>query len=90
MSSVEELDALSSKELHDRAAHLALKHLDLKFFLELLATIPAAEAVAGNEDEAREDVASIFKRIQDFIHADEGELAEALRPLYIYYLLKHD
>lgn len=90
MSDVEALDALGSKELHDRAAHLALRHLDLKFFLELLAVIPAAEAVAGHDEEAQEDVASIFKRIQDFIHADEGELAEALRPFYIDYLLNHD
>ncbi len=90
MPEFEELDALTSKELHDKAVRTALKHLDVHFFFNLLASIPAAEIVAGNEDEANEDVVSLAKRLQDAIHADEGELADALRPLYVDYLLKHE
>lgn len=90
MPEFEELDALSSKELHDRAVRTALKHLDVGFFLDLLASIPAAEVVAGHEDEASEDVVSLAKRLQDAVHADEGELAEALRPFYVDYLLNRD
>ena len=89
MSNFEQLDALSSKELHDRAMRAALKRLDMGFFIDLLQSIPAAEMVAGRADEAEEDVASVAKRVQDAIHADEGELADALRPLYVDYLLKH-
>ncbi|MEX0790592.1 MAG: hypothetical protein WD178_07440 [Actinomycetota bacterium] len=89
MPAFEELDSLTSKQLHDKAAVLALKRLDVGFFLNLLASVPAAEMVAGNRDEANEDVASIARRLQDAIHADEGELADAMRPIYIDYLLKH-
>lgn len=89
MRTFEELDSLTSKQLHDQAAKTALKRLDVHFFLELLASIPAAEMVAGNPGEAQEDVVSLSKRLQDAVHADEGELAEAMRPLYIDYLLKN-
>lgn len=89
MPTFEELDSLTSKQLHDQAAKTALKRLDVHFFLELLASVPAAEMVAGNRDEANEDVVSLSKRLQDAVHADEGELADAMRPLYIDYLLKH-
>jgi hypothetical protein len=89
MPTFEELDSLTSKQLHDKAAVMALKRLDVGFFLDLLASVPAAEMVAGHRDEANEDVSSLARRLQDAIHADEGELAEAMRPIYIDYLLKH-
>lgn len=89
MTTFEELDALTSKQLHDKAARAAIKRLDVHFFLNLLASVPAAEIVAGHRDEANEDVTSLAKRMQDAIHADEGELADAMRPLYMDYLLKH-
>ncbi len=89
MTTFEELDSMTSKQLHDKAARAAIKRLDVHFFLNLLASVPAAEIVAGHRDEANEDVASLAKRMQDAIHADEGELADAMRPLYMDYLLKH-
>ena len=85
-----ELERLSSKELHDRAMHRARTHLDVGFLWKLLGAIPAAEAVAGSEGEAEQDVLSLTERINDFFHADEGALADALRPLYIEYLAEHD
>lgn len=89
MPTIEQLDRLTSKELHDRATHLALKRLDLRFFWRLLSSIPAAEAIAGHPEEADEDIAHVSKQIHDAVHADEGELADALRPVYIEYLLEH-
>lgn len=89
MASVDELDRLSSKELHDQAVHTALKRLDIHFFWELLKAIPAAETVAGHPDKASEDIAHVSKQLSDAMHSDDGELAEALRPLYVEYLLKH-
>ena len=45
MTSRDELDSLSSRELHDRAVHRALRHLDAGFLWELLRAIPAVEAL---------------------------------------------
>lgn len=90
MSDVESLDLLSSKQLHDRAVHIALKRLDVQFFWDLLSSIPAAETVAGHPDKAGEDIAHVSRQVADALHGDEGDLADALRPLYMDYLLKHD
>jgi hypothetical protein len=90
MPAFEELDTLSSKELHDRAVKLAEHRLDVKFFWDLLKEIPAAEAVAGDLAESEFDVTSGLQRVNDAMHADDGRLADALRPIYIGYLLKHE
>jgi hypothetical protein len=85
----DDLDRLSTQELHDRAMHRAEKHLDVKFFWDLLETIPAAEALAGDYGEADFDIVSARGAIKDALHSDEGQLAEALRPLFIDYLRQH-
>ena len=84
----EDLEALSSKELHDRAFAEAAKHLDVGFFWRLLQALPAAEASIGEQDEAEADVMTLRGRLNDLTHSGEGELANALRPLYIEYLSK--
>ena len=89
MADLEELDHLTSKELHDRAIHVALKRFDLNFFWDLLSSIPAAETVAGHPDKANMDIAHVTQLLSDAVHGDEGDLADALRPLYLEYLLKH-
>jgi hypothetical protein len=83
------LDALSSKELHDRAVGRAKKHLDVKFCWELMKTLPAAEAAAGRVDEAENDVFHLSAHVDDLTDAGEGETADMLRPFYIEYLRKH-
>lgn len=90
MATREELDQLSSKELHDRAVKHAKRHLDVKFFWRLIETLPAAEAAAGNLDKANADVQSTMAHVDDITDAGEGETAELLRPLYIDYLLDKD
>ena len=92
MSTRQDLDKLSSKELHDRAVRLAEHRLDVGFLWRLLKTIPVAEAATGNLREAEADVgvADLVPLIDDFTHAGEGELADALRPMYIEYLAKHE
>jgi hypothetical protein len=92
VSTREDLDKLSSKELHDRAVRLAEHRLDVGFLWRLLKTIPVAEAATGNLSEAEADVgvADLVPLIHDFTHAGEGELANALRPMYIEYLAKHE
>jgi hypothetical protein len=88
----EELEALSSKELHDRALRRAEHHLDVGFLWTLIKTIPAAEAAAGNLGMAEADigVGDLVPLIHDFTHSGEGGLADALRPFYVDYLEKHE
>ena len=84
-----ELEKLSSKELHDRAMSHAVHHLDVGFLWRLIKAIPAAEAAAGKVGDAETDVMSLSALLGDFVTADEGGEADALRPLYIDYLSKH-
>ncbi len=85
----DELERLSSDELHDRAVSVATRHLDVGFLWTLVKAIPAAQAAAGHRDEAAADVASLTTLIRDSLHAGGGELGDALRPLYIDYLEQH-
>ncbi|MCO5993385.1 hypothetical protein [Actinoallomurus rhizosphaericola] len=82
----EELETLSSKELHDRAIERAVRHLDIGFLWRLLKAIPAAEAAAGHQDQAEADVSHLSSILNEFAHAGDGDVADALRPLYIEYL----
>lgn len=86
MTTRQELESLSSKELHDRAFAKAKRHVDVGFFWGLLRALPAAEASIGEEAEAEQDVMTLRGRLNDLTNSGEGELAEALRPLYIEYL----
>jgi len=92
MATRAELEQLSSKELHDRAVHLAERRLDLAFLWRLVKAIPVAEAAAGHLDRAEADVgvADLVPLLHDWDHAGEGDLGEALRPLYLDYLEKHE
>ena len=86
MQSREELEQLSSEELHDLAIKKALRHADVKFLWRLLQALPAAEAATGHIDEARSDVQSLIGHIDDIRDSGEGDIADALRPLYVEYL----
>jgi hypothetical protein len=85
----DDLDALSSRELHDLAVRRALHHADVEFLWELLRAIPAAEASEGHDVEAGRDISKVTALIADAIDSGEGDLADALRPLYLDYLTKH-
>ncbi len=90
MATRDELDALTAKELHDRSVTRAVHHLDIKFFHELLSTLPAAEAALGEVDRSNADVFKLLSLVNDAVAADEGPLADALRPFYTAYLLEHE
>ncbi len=89
MTTRDELDALSSRELHDLAMRRALHHVDVEFLWELLRAIPAAEASDGHSAEAGRDITKVTVLLSDAINSGEGEIAEALRPIYLDYLVKH-
>jgi hypothetical protein len=87
--SFEELDQLSSSELRKRAIKLAERRRDLKFFWNLLEMIPAAEGAEGRPDKLSADVESTRVWLEDFVRPDHP-LEEAMRPVFIDYLLKHE
>lgn len=90
MSSREELEALSSHELHDRAVHVAMRHMDIGFLWDLLRAIPASEAARGRVDLAAADVTQMSAMISDALRSGEGDEADSLRPMYLDYLEKHE
>jgi hypothetical protein len=85
----DELDALSSRKLHDLAIRRALHHVDVEFLWQLLRAIPAAEASEGHASEAGRDITHLSELIDDAIDSGDGDVADALRPLYLDYLVKH-
>jgi len=86
----EELEALSSEDLHDRAVKHARRHANVKFIWNLMRAVPAAEAAAGDFDEVHDDFQSVFGHFDDIRRSREGEVAELLRPMYIDYILEHN
>jgi hypothetical protein len=90
MPTMQELEKLSTKELHDRAFSLARRRLDAGFFWNLVKAVPAAEAAAGHVDEAEKDTLSFAQRVEDLVNPDTTEEVDAFRPIYIEYLLEHE
>jgi hypothetical protein len=89
VTTFEALDALSSRELHDRAVKRAERHLDVSFFWKLLSHTPAAEAAEGDPRQGQEEVAHWSRQVLDVLRHDEDAMT-ARRPIYIDYLLRHE
>jgi hypothetical protein len=89
MTNREELELLSTKVLHDRAVERAKRHLDVGFLWDLVKALPVAEEVIGDDERSKVDIARPLALINDFFDAGEGELGEALRPIYVDYLEEH-
>jgi hypothetical protein len=87
MPTRDELEQLSTKELHERAIERARRHVDIGFLWDLVKALPVAEEVAGDDERAKTDILRPIALINDALYdAGEGELGEALRPLYVDYL----
>lgn len=84
------LERLSSEELHDLAVSYAKRHLDVRFLWELMKVLPAAEAAAGDLDDADADIQRMSAHLDDVTDAGKGEVAEMLRPFYLDYLRRHN
>jgi hypothetical protein len=87
-SGSDELDRLSSHELRERAMRLARHRLDVRFFWNLVETIPAAEEAEGRPDKLATDVEAMWTWVDDLLHPDEAT-EEALRPVFLQYLREH-
>jgi len=89
MATREELDALSTKDLHERAIEYAKRTTDVAFLWRLVKALPVAEEVAGDDERAKADIWRPLALINDALYdAGEGALGEALRPLYVDYLTR--
>ena len=84
------LDRLSSQELHDLAVSRAKRHLDVRFFWDLMRLLPAAEAGAGEFDEAENDVMRLSAHVDDVTDAGKGEVGDLMRRFYLEDLRRHD
>jgi hypothetical protein len=89
VTTFEELDALSSRELHDRAVKRAEHRLDARFFWRLLQEGTAADAAEGDVERGKEQTARWSRQVLELLRHDEAAL-DARRPIYIDYLLKHE
>jgi hypothetical protein len=89
MTDADDLDDLSSEELHDLAVRYALRHLDIGFFVRLMKALPVAEAAVGETEEAEADVLTLRAHIDDVTDSGRGEVAELMRPIYLEYLREH-
>jgi hypothetical protein len=90
MTDDDALDGLTAAQLHDLAVRHALRHLDVGFFIDLVKTLPVAEAAVGRVEEAEADVLTLRAHIDDLTNSGRGEVAEMLRPFYVDYLRSHD
>ena len=84
----EDLETLSSPQLHEQAVALAKTGQDIDWLWHLLGSIPATEGQLGELDESGLDVASLISAINGFIRADRSA-DELLRPQYVSYLAEH-
>jgi hypothetical protein len=83
------LDALSSEQLHDLAVKRARRHVDVRFFYDLIKYLPVAEAGAGEVDESAEDILKLSAHVDDLTDSGKGEVGDLMRPFYLEYLREH-
>ena len=84
----EDLETMTSRDLHDRAIGTAKTEGDLDWLWHLLRSIPAAEGEVGDLEGSAMDVVSTVSAINGYARADR-ELPGALRSQYVDYLLEH-
>lgn len=83
----DDLETMTSHDLHDRAIGMAKAEGDLDWLWQLLRSIPAAEGEVGDLDDSGMNTVSTISAINSYIRADR-DLPETLRSQYIDYLLE--
>jgi hypothetical protein len=84
----EDLETMTSRDLHDRAIGTAKAERDLDWLWHLLRSIPAAEGEVGDLEDSGMDIASTVSAINGYTRADR-DLPDTLRSQYVDYLLEH-
>ena len=91
MTTRQELEGLPTDQLYHRAVGVAKRHLDVGFFWDLLKALPVAEEMIGDDERSKTDIRRPLALLNDLLYdADSGPLGEALRPVYVDYLLEHE
>ncbi len=91
MTTREELEALPTKELYDRTIGTAKRRWKGSQDWDLLKALPVAEEVIGEDQRSKSDIHRPLALLNDLLYdADSGPLGEALRPMYVDYLLQHE
>ncbi len=88
MNRRDELDQLTTEELHHRAVRRARHHLDAGFFLHSLERTPRGRP-HGAVFRGDRDVMHLSGQLEDEMRGDGGGLLETLRPFYLDYLERH-
>ena len=84
----EDLETMTSRDLHDRAIGTAKAEGDLDWLWHLLRSIPAAEGEVGDLEDSGMDMVSTVSAINGYTRADR-DLPGTLRSKYVDYLLEH-
>ena len=84
----EDLETMTSRDLHDRAIGIAKAEDDLDWLWHLLRSIPTAEDEVGDLEDSGMDMLSTVSAINGYTRADR-DLPGALRSQYVDYLLEH-
>ena len=91
MTTQEDLDAMPTQELHDLALDVAKRRIDgVAFVWDLIKALPVAEEIVDDDQRSKIDIMRPTAMLNDLLYdSGRGDLGEALRPMYIEYLLKH-
>lgn len=88
MTTREDLETLSSRQLREQALRLAKTDGDIDWLWNLLGSISAAEGQLGELEGSGLDIASLISGINRYVRGDRS-VDETLRPRNVDYLLEH-
>jgi hypothetical protein len=84
----EDLETLTSHQLHEQAVSLGKSGGDIDWLWQLLGSIPGIEDQLGELDDSGLDIPAIIGAINGYVRADRTT-EDTLRPQYVDYLLEH-
>jgi hypothetical protein len=84
----DDLETLTSHQLHEQAVRLGKSGGDIDWLWQLLGSIPGIEDQLGELDDSGLDIPAIIGAINGYVRADRTT-EDTLRPQYVDYLLEH-
>jgi hypothetical protein len=84
----DDLETLTSHQLHEQAVRLGKSGGDIDWLWQLLGSIPGIEDQLGELDDSGLDIPAIIGALNGYVRADRST-EDTLRPQYVDYLLEH-
>jgi hypothetical protein len=84
----DDLETLTSHQLHEQAVRLGKSGGDIDWLWQLLGSIPGIEDQLGELDDSGLYIPAIIGAINGYVRADRTT-EDTLRPQYVDYLLEH-